>query len=33
MRQVILDEIVDFLDVLLENSFVEGVFAELLDGY
>ena len=33
VRQIILDEIVDFLGVLLEPSFVEGVFAELLDGY
>ena len=31
--QIILDEIVDFLGVLLEPSFVEGVFAEILDSY
>ena len=33
VRQIILDEIVDFLGVLLEPSFVEGVFAELLYGH
>ena len=33
VQQVILDEIVDFLGVLLELSFVEGIFVELLDGY
>ena len=33
VRQVILDELMDFLGVLMQPSFIEGVFADLLDEY